>query len=119
MCIFSNHELKAMQSSYQAYTKGLWLCFLLLLLMEDVQLTRAEAGQNTAWTVSFPWNFPSRLTHSSQDSTVGVSFKYYHYGATEHFLLIKESALGCSLSPSFSALRPFICLYNTSASYFI
>lgn len=54
-------------------------------VMEDVQLTQAKAGQSTAWTVNFPWNFPSKLTHSSQYSTVGVSFKYYHYGATEHF----------------------------------
>lgn len=67
----------------------MWLCFLLLLFTEDDQLTQAEVGQNTGCTIDFPHSSPGRLTlfTAVKCSTSGVSFKYYRYGATEHFLL--------------------------------
>lgn len=64
----------------------MWLCFLLLLFTEDDQLT-AEVGQNAGYTIDFPTAPRQANLTAVKYSTFGVSFKYYHYGATEHFLL--------------------------------
>lgn len=59
--------------------------------MGDVQLTQAEVGQNTASLLTSHTLLAGQADLTEvKSSTLGVSSKYYHYGATEHFLLINK-----------------------------
>lgn len=63
MYIFLNHEIKAIESLYQAYTKGLCLAlFSFAFVYGGRSADTAEVGQNTAHTINFPHNSPRGLT---------------------------------------------------------
>lgn len=88
MYIFLNHEIKTMQSLYQAYSKGLCVAlFPFAFVYGGWSADTAEVGQNAGYTIDFPTAPRQANLTAVKYSTFGVSFKYYHYGATEHFLL--------------------------------
>ena len=87
-----NHEIKTMQSLHQAYIKGQCVA---LFPFAFVYRERS-ADMSRGWPkYCLHYGLPTQLSWQTalmvvKYSTLGVSAKCYHYGDSEHFLLIKK-----------------------------